>query len=150
MSEPTSQASDRYERRDADITAMALLVVLFVICGGLVHLTVTGVYSLLRRNYDETNVPPVMTTERFPAPRLQTSERDDLTELRAREDGVLKSYGWVNREAGIVRIPIDRAMDLMVQRGLPPSGPAVTPEQLQQDRPKENGPRPSYLKEDAK
>jgi len=150
MSEPTSQPGDRYERRDADVTAMALLVVLFVICGGLVHLTVAGVYTVLRRHYDENNVPPILTTERFPAPRLQTSSSDDMAEMRVHEEGLLKSYGWINRDTGTVRIPIERAMDLITQRGLPQSGPAVTPEQLQQDRPKQNESRPSFLKEDAK
>ncbi len=54
-----------------------------------------------------------------PAPRLQTSPRQDLKDLRAEEDVVLGSYGWVNRNAGIVRIPIDEAMKLALERGLP-------------------------------
>lgn len=44
---------------------------------------------------------------------------DTLKQLRATENAVLTTYGWVDRDNGIVRIPIDRAMDLILQRGLP-------------------------------
>src|SRR6185436_5206769 len=54
-----------------------------------------------------------------PEPRLQTNPREDLSNLRTREDQALTSYGWVDKNAGVVRIPIDRAMQLIVERGLP-------------------------------
>jgi hypothetical protein len=54
-----------------------------------------------------------------PPPRLQVTPRQDLRDLRAREDEVLNSYQWVDRSAGIVRIPIAEAMKLTVKRGLP-------------------------------
>jgi hypothetical protein len=54
-----------------------------------------------------------------PEPRLQTNPREDLRELRVKEEALLGSYGWVDKNAGIVRIPIDRAMTLTLQRGLP-------------------------------
>lgn len=54
-----------------------------------------------------------------PEPRLQVNPRQDLSDLRAREDQALQSYGWVDKNAGVVRIPIDRAMQLVVERGLP-------------------------------
>jgi cytochrome c oxidase cbb3-type subunit 3 len=52
-----------------------------------------------------------------PPPR--TRVQAPLEELRAAEDAVLHSYGWVDRPAGIVRIPIDRAMEVPAERGLP-------------------------------
>ena len=51
-----------------------------------------------------------------PAPRLQTDPHADLAQLRAREQAQLDGYGWVDRGAGTVHIPIDRAMELFVQR----------------------------------
>jgi hypothetical protein len=54
-----------------------------------------------------------------PEPRLQTTPRADMRDLRASEDAVLDSYGWVDKNAGIVRIPIDEAIRLTLQRGLP-------------------------------
>ena len=57
-----------------------------------------------------------------PEPRLQTNPREDLADLRRAEERVLDSYGWVDKDAGVVRIPIDDAMRLTVERGLPARG----------------------------
>jgi hypothetical protein len=54
-----------------------------------------------------------------PEPRLQTHPRQDLRDLRSAEDAVLTGYGWVDKKAGITRIPIGEAMKLTVERGLP-------------------------------
>ena len=54
-----------------------------------------------------------------PEPRLQTNPREDLRTFRAKEDELLGSYGWVDKNAGVVRIPIEDAMRLTVERGLP-------------------------------
>lgn len=57
--------------------------------------------------------------ENFPNPRLEIDERNQLDDERLREEKSLYSYGWVDEKAGTVRIPIERAMDLLAQRGLP-------------------------------
>ena len=54
-----------------------------------------------------------------PEPRLQVTEQADLNQKRKAEDAILTSYGWVDQPKGIVRIPIDRAIELLAQRGLP-------------------------------
>jgi hypothetical protein len=54
-----------------------------------------------------------------PEPRLQTDPPADMQRLLEEENRTLTTYGWVNKDAGIVRIPIDRAMALVVERGLP-------------------------------
>lgn len=51
----------------------------------------------------------------FPFPREQPHPQEDLNALRTREEIELNSYGWVDRTNGIVRIPIERAMDLLAQ-----------------------------------
>ena len=54
-----------------------------------------------------------------PAPNLQTQPFKDVYDLRHTENEKLTSYGWVDKEGGIARIPVDRAMEVMLQRGLP-------------------------------
>jgi hypothetical protein len=54
-----------------------------------------------------------------PAPRLQVEPRLELDHYRQEQQQMLNSYGWVDRPNGIVRIPIDRAMNLLLERGLP-------------------------------
>ena len=54
-----------------------------------------------------------------PEPRLQKSPVADLNEVRAGEEMILHSYGWVDPEKGIVRIPVERALELVAKEGLP-------------------------------
>ena len=54
-----------------------------------------------------------------PEPRLQTNPRQDLHDMRSAEDAMLTSYGWIDKDAGVARIPIAEAMTLTVKRGLP-------------------------------
>ncbi len=63
--------------------------------------------------------PSKITFSTPPGPQLQTHAREDLLKLRAAEDATLNSYGWVDRKAGVIHIPIERAMELTAQRGLP-------------------------------
>lgn len=59
-------------------------------------------------------------TQQFPTPRVQTDDgNQDVADLHAREDLLLENYTRVEGKPGAVRIPIERAMDLIAQRGLP-------------------------------
>ena len=58
-----------------------------------------------------------------PEPRLEALPLVPRQKLRAEEDAILTSYGWVDKPGGFVRIPVDRAMEILAQRGLPPSKP---------------------------
>jgi hypothetical protein len=55
-----------------------------------------------------------------PQPRLQAAPIDDLRQLREAEDRILTTYGWTNVKEGLVRIPIEQAMDLLAARGIHP------------------------------
>jgi hypothetical protein len=54
-----------------------------------------------------------------PEPRLQPDPRVDLYRLRQQEDATLSSYDWVNPTAGVIRIPVERAMDRLMEKGFP-------------------------------
>jgi hypothetical protein len=62
--------------------------------------------------------------ERFPTPRLQTDDgSQDVADLHAREDLLLNNYSWADDAHSKVRIPIERAMELIAKRGLPVAKP---------------------------
>jgi hypothetical protein len=66
-------------------------------------------------------------TQSFPTPRLQLDDGDqDVADLHAREDILLDNYTWVDQGKGSVRIPIDRAMEIIAQKGLPVAPAAQT------------------------
>jgi hypothetical protein len=54
-----------------------------------------------------------------PAPRLQITEGKDLKAFKAEEREALNGYGWVDKAGGTLHIPIDRAIEILAERGLP-------------------------------
>jgi hypothetical protein len=95
------------------------LVVKFGI--GLTILTVVsmllmwGLFVVVEDYNASSFTPPALTAEKDqkpPEPRLQVIPEEDLAKLRAAEQKKLDSYGWVIRTADIVRIPVDRALQL--------------------------------------
>jgi hypothetical protein len=66
-----------------------------------------------------------------PEPRLQgapgsaSSPAEDIRRFREREDQMLDSYGWIDRQNGVIRIPIEQAKRLILQRGLPAMPPSA-------------------------
>ena len=53
-----------------------------------------------------------------PGPRLQSTPPRDMDELRAQDHEALSTYGWIDPAAGVARIPIDRAMSIVAEKGL--------------------------------
>lgn len=74
-------------------------------------------------------------TQTFPTPRLQVDDgNEDLAELHERENLLLDHYSWVDKSKGQVRIPIERAMELIAQQGLPVAPAAQTEPLMTGDR----------------
>jgi len=82
--------------------------------------------------------PLASTREPTPEPRLQVHAPKELQEMRRAEDALLKNYGWIDQKTGIVRIPVDRAIELLAKRGLPARAEDKMQE-LKSERQKTNG-----------
>jgi hypothetical protein len=127
-----------YERRDIGVAPVLYFMLGLAVAGLLVYFLVDGIYSYLEKRSEtqQTPVSPLVTNapadtrklsadykdylkQSFPAPQLEIDERSQLDKIRLDEEQTLSSYDWVDQKAGTVRIPIDRAMDLIAQRGLP-------------------------------
>jgi hypothetical protein len=103
--------------------ALVVIVISFVLWG-LYH--VIDAYRMKHQPPQNPLVAPQAETlktlpesiAKFPQPRLEKNERLEINDFRLKEEQTLYSYGWVDQQAGIVRIPIDRAIELIAQRGL--------------------------------
>jgi hypothetical protein len=113
----------RHETTDADVRAIGKFVV-----GLFLALVATLVVARLVFNYFAAHqglgppASPFANQRELPppgVPRLQAAPPLELDQYREQQEKLLQSYGWVDQSTGIVRIPIDRAMDLLIQRGLP-------------------------------
>ncbi len=118
-----------HEATDVNIRAIFGFGGALLVLGAVVHLTVWLLFLYLSREAVPTtrNYPLAAGQENRlpPEPRLQTNPREDMRALRAKEDELLNSYSWVDRRAGVVRIPIQEAIRLTLERGLP-SRPEAT------------------------
>lgn len=118
----------RHEQTDAEPRAvfralLLLLVFTALVAAGLVYLTLEMV--AVGEAADPPRAPLAQAPGRLPAePRLQTQPFVDVERLRAEERELLTSYGWVDEKAGVVRIPIEQAKELLLRRGLPVASPA--------------------------
>jgi len=96
------------------IALTAVIVAAAVITSLLIH------FKAAEHSRQETPVPRLaQEREATPGPRLQVDANKDLRQMRAGEEAVLNSYDWVDKDAGIVRIPIQRAMEILTKQGLP-------------------------------
>ena len=120
----------RHETSDVDIRSVLRFAAGLLVAAILIDVTVWGLFGYFtareaRRVAPEYPLAPKEDVRVPPEPRLQPvapewrTPRQDLAALRAKDRDVLTTYGWVNRNDGEVRIPIDEAMKLVVQRGLP-------------------------------
>jgi len=94
---------------------LLIVVVLFAMRSMFEHFSTTQQLGPPASPFAQTQALP-------PAPRLQVHSALDLKRLREDEDEKLNSYGWVDQKAGIARIPIDRAMNLLLAKSLPVRG----------------------------
>jgi hypothetical protein len=127
-------AEEGYERQDLTARAVYAFLISLIVGGVIVYFIVLGLYHFMdarQRRLQPQQSPLVQQVEtdtrivspdeikKFPEPRLERNERIEINDFRLKEEQTLNSYGWVDEKAGVVRIPIERAIELIAQRGLP-------------------------------
>jgi len=117
-----------YETRDA---AVGRVVAVTILLSAVVTAVLFGVAALMRslaRSAAErdTAVHHLAVETPPPGPLLQPDPAAELAQHRALELRRTSEYAWIDVERGIVRIPVERALELIVERG-PPPRPATPP-----------------------
>jgi hypothetical protein len=112
----------RFEPVDVDARKVLYTGIGVVVGMGLITLSVLPFYKYFEASRAR-NAQVLPSSAGYsqvpPEPRLQSDPRRDLGMLRLYEDGRLSGYGWVDKAHGLVTLPIERAMELVVQRGIP-------------------------------
>ncbi|HKH99283.1 MAG TPA: hypothetical protein VJ999_09255 [Candidatus Sulfotelmatobacter sp.] len=127
-----------FERRDIGVGGVLYFLLGLAVFGLISHFMVTALYHYLEKQTEAQQAPvsalvknaPADTRhlsvdyrdylkQNFPSPQLEIDERNQLDKIRLDEEQTLSTYDYIDKNAGTVRIPIARAMDLIAQRGLP-------------------------------
>ena len=103
-----------YERRDVRFATIAKAFV-----GLAILVAVVGFMSFITIRFFSSRFPAAVRGLPPPEPRLQADPVEDLRRWRAQEDAELAEYAWIDRSRGVIRLPIERAMALLLRRGLP-------------------------------
>jgi hypothetical protein len=131
MTDQVEQSDVAYEESDVSVRGIVKFGLALSVAIGMVCLLVWGLFELFyaRAAKIESAPPPLYRGDRLPPePRLQGMPgnqdlpSEEIREFRKREEIELNSYGWIippsGDQAGVVHIPIERAKELIVERGL--------------------------------
>ena len=139
----------QHETSDVNVRALIWFCIIFVIFSVVTHLVLWGFYKVLVNSEKKRAAPPMTSIQRpanasvpqnqpllQPFPRAdqrgevvapnQVTPVTDMVDMRRAEDKALKTYDWVDKNKGVVRIPIEVAKQLVVQRGLPVQSTTTT------------------------
>lgn len=126
-----------YERKDIGVAGVVYFLIGLAVVAVIIHFVIAGLYNYLDKRF-QAEQPPVSPLanapkdtrhlptsyadylkQNFPSPQLEIDERTQLNSILLQQEQTLASYGYIDEKAGIVRIPIERAMQIIAQRGLP-------------------------------
>ena len=139
-----------HEKSDVNVRALFKFFVVFIVFAVVTHLLLFMQFKAFRKMFRGQTAAPLTAVTRPldaavpPQPRLQPFETrnvgrqinppntntpvTDMEQMRAAEEKALHTPGWIDRQKGIVRLPIEVAKELVIQRGLPaPSGAPASP-----------------------
>ena len=142
-----------YERSDIRVSTILYFLLGLAVAMAAAYFVVDGLYHYLDKRFEarQTPVSPLVTNapqdtrrippqysgdyekylkEGFPSPQLEVNERTELNDERLREENTLSTYDYVDKSAGTVRIPIEHAMELIAQRGLPTRSQAQSAQEM--------------------
>lgn len=120
-----------HEASDINVRGVLGFGIGLVLCGLLICLVLVGMFKFLRAGFTPKpiNTSPILGVREpiapekaptvFPEPRLQVNYFQDMDVVRDQWNSELHSYGWLDKNNGITHIPIEKAMELTLQRGLP-------------------------------
>jgi hypothetical protein len=148
-------ASAGFEQKDVRVTGIVVFLIALGVLVAVIGMLSYGLGKVINAHMDKQDGPnskwtttadirqlgnlaanPAMQnkvaqlTQQFPTPRLQLDDGyQEIADMHAKEDLLLNNYSWIDKSQGKVRIPIDLAMALIAQQGLPVA-PAVSEAQL--------------------
>src|SRR5271157_3725358 len=131
-----------FEHEDLGTRGIFAFMIGLAVIGVVIYFIIVGMYSFLDK-YERSQMAtasPLVTSKGAisrvvtqadmdkafkdnGAPMLETDERGEFRDFLINQENQLNSYGWVDEKAGVAHIPIERAMELTVQRGLPVYAP---------------------------
>ena len=116
---PEGVKNERFETTDVHVWAVGKFAIALVAIVLASLAMLIGMFKYFQSREAASVARTIEPIKVFPEPKLQAAPVLDLRAIRAEEDKLLNGYGWIDQQKGLVRIPINQAIDLIARRGLP-------------------------------
>ena len=118
-----------HEHSDINVRGILWVALGLFVSAAMIQLLIFGLFGYFaKREAPAGQQPSIESLLPAEAIRLQKDPEGDLKRIQEEVDRIMNGYRWMDREAGVARIPVERAMKLLLERGLPVGPPASQPE----------------------
>ena len=108
-----------HERTEVSVRLIVVSLAFLAVATAIVFVLVVGIFRYFYATSSAEEATRLSQPVVPPEPRIEVAPYEQLQQLRAKEDHVLNTYAWVDKQSGKVRVPIDKAIDLLAAKGLP-------------------------------
>jgi hypothetical protein len=119
MENPSVHNNEGHETKEVSVPFVFASLTALIIGAFLSALLAVGIFQFFKSTYHPDQSAKQAVQQIPPEPRLQVHAPEDLRTFREREDHILSTYAIIDQKQGTVRVPIDRAIDMLGQKGLP-------------------------------
>jgi hypothetical protein len=108
-----------HETKEVSVPFVFASLTALIIGAFLSALLAVGIFQFFKSTYHPDQNAKESKEVIPPQPRIEEHPAEQLQSVRAREDHILSSYAVIDPKQGVVRVPINRAIDMLAQKGLP-------------------------------
>jgi hypothetical protein len=107
-----------HEQSEVSVRLIVVSLAFLAVATAIVFVLVIGIFRYFYDTYSTEETMKLTRPVVPPEPRIEVAPSEQLQQLRAREDHIQSTYAWVDKQNGVVRVPIDRAIELLAAKGL--------------------------------
>jgi hypothetical protein len=108
-----------HETKEVSVPFVFASLTALIIGAFLAALLAIGIFQFFKATYKPDQTARESVQQIPPQPRVEEHPAEQLQSIRSREEHILSSYALIDKDQGIVRVPIDKAIDMLAEKGLP-------------------------------
>ena len=108
-----------HEQSEVSVKLIVVSLAFLAVSTAIVLVLVVGIFRYFYSSYGTEEATRLSQPVVPPRPRIEVAPFEELQQLHAKEDHILNSYAVLDKQSGMVRVPIDRAIDMLAAKGLP-------------------------------
>jgi hypothetical protein len=108
-----------HEQSEVSVRLIVVSLAFLAVATAITLALVVGIFRYFYASYSTAEATRLAQPVIPPKPRIEVAPYQELQDMRVKEDHILSTYAWVDKDSQTVRVPIDKAIDLLAAKGLP-------------------------------